>query len=229
MSGMAVAHADFDAKYNMHLEYYTVRNQLVMLAVHRMQNRFSCILRLMKVCAKHLFLYRYESMPILLRAFDDFLKGPEILSEQNAEALNREVMAMSPKTLELSTLPDWDPALKAQYTPSKKNFALVLIKAITLGGHIFPSFLMKKELAVAPLPCAKIGDCFMHRHTVQYQIGSESGYVFDKSSPRFFACMCRAAGMAFRILFGYGRVARRYRRAKDTLTSNEFWETYLGL
>ena len=89
--------------------------------------------------------------------------------------------------------------------------------------------LMKKELAVAPLPCAKIGDCFMHRHTVQYQIGSESGYVFDKSSPRFFACMCRAAAMAFRILFSYGRVARSYREKRDELTSEEFWTKHLGL
>ncbi len=229
MSGMAVAHADFDGKYNMHLEYYTVRNQLVMLAVHRMQNRFSCILRLMKVSAKHLFLYRYTAMPILLRAFDDFLKGADYLMDTDAEALNREVMSMSPKTVELSSIPDWDPNMKETYTPSKKNFALMLVKVFTLGGHIIPSVFMKKKVATAPLPSAKVGDCFMHRHTVQYQIGSDTGYVFDKSSPKFFSCLFRAIGMAFRILFGYGRAARSYRKNTARLTSNEFWEQYLGM
>lgn len=229
MSGMAVAHADFDGKYNMHLEYYTVRNQLIMLAIHRMQNRFSCILRLMKVCAKHLFLYRYEATPILLRAFDDFLKGPEFLMRTDAEALNREIMAMSPKAVELSSLPDWDPAMKASYTPSKKNFLLMLIKVFTLGGHIIPRVFMKKKTAVAPLPSAKVGDCFFSRHTVQYQSGSDTGYVFDKSSPRFFSCFFSAAGMALRILFGYGRAAKRYREKRSELTSERFWEEYLGM
>lgn len=229
MNGMAVAHADFDAKYHMHLEYYTVRNQLIMLAIHRMQGRLSCILRLIKVCVKHLFLYRYDAMPILLRAFDDFLKGADFLMQTDAQALNREVMAMSPKAVELSTLPDWDPAQKERYVPSKKRFFPLLIKVITLGGHIIPSFLMKKDTAFAPLPSAKVGDCFFHRHTVQYQIGSDTGYVLDKNSPRFFSCVLRAIGMAFRILFGYGRAAKSYREKRDTLTSEEFWTDYLGM
>lgn len=229
MSGMAVAHADFDGKYNMHLEYYTIRNQLVMLAVHRMQNRLGCVLRLAKVCAKHLFLYRYEAMPILLRAFGDFLKGPDFLMTADAEALNREVMAMAPKSVELASLPDWNSEMKTRYTPSKKNFLMVLIRVITLGGHIFPNLLLKKETAFAPLPSAKVGDCYLHVHTVQYQIGSDTGHVFDKSSPKFFACLFSAIGMTFRILFGYGRAAKRYRMQKDTLTSEKFWTEYLGM
>lgn len=229
MNGMAVAHADFDSKYNMHLEYYTIRNQLIMLAMHRMQNRFSCILRLMKVCAKHLFLYRYAAMPILLRAFRDFLRGADFLMETDAEALNREVMAMAPKAVELSALPDWDPALRENYVPSKKNFALLLVKVITLGGHLFPNFLLKRKLSAAPLPSVKVGDCYLHRHTVQYQIGSDSGYVFDKNSPKFFASIFRAAGMALRIFFTYGRAAKSYREKKSVLTSQEFWENYLGM
>ena len=229
MSGIAVAHADFDGKYNMHLEYYTIRNQLIMLASHRMQGTFGCILRLMKVTAKHIFLYRYSAMPILLRAFEDFLKGADFLMTQDAEKLNRSVMSMTPPAVELSTLPDWNPGLRNEYTPSRQNRLLLGIKSLTLGGHIIPAIFMKKKTAVAPLPSAKPGDCFFYRRTIQYQQASDSGYVFEKSTWKFFGCLASAVKMAFKILFGYRRAAKTYRESFTKMTSHEFWTHYLGL
>jgi len=229
MSGIAVAHADFDGKYNMHLEYYTVRNQLIMLASHRMQGTLGCILRLMKVSAKHLFLYRYSAMPILMRAFDDFLKGADFLMTQNAEALNRSVMSMTPPATELSTLPDWDPAWRNASTPQKKKLLSKAVWLITFGGHLLPNVLLRKKTAAMPLPSARPGVYRFYRRTIQYQQASDSGYVFEKSSWRFFSCLASAVNMAFKLLFGYRRAAKSYRESFERMRSFEFWDHYLGL
>ena len=229
MSGMAVSHADFDGKYSMHLEYYTVRNQLIMLAVHNLQSRFGCILRLMKVSAKHLFLYRYEALPIILRAFDDYLRGAEFIMTENAEALNRAVMAMTPKAISLSEIPEWDESIKETYESKRVPLFDRAKRLVLLGGHLIPNFLTKKKTVFAPLPQAKNSDCYMHRNTVQYQIVGDNGYVFNKHSGRFFACFFKCVGMMFKILFRYGKAARSYRKNKEYLMSYEFWEKHLGL
>ena len=229
MSGMAVAHADFDGKYNMHLEYYTVRNQLIMLAVHKMQGTLGCIFRLMKVSAKHLFLYRYEAMPIILRAFHDFLRGAEFIINENAEELNRSVMAMSPPAISLGLLPEWNGSIKESYVHKKDSAARMLVRIITLGGHIIPRALMKKETVYAPLPGVKDVDCFMHGHTVQYQVLGDGGYVFDKHSGKFFREFGRCIGMMFKIIFRYRKAAESYREYSKYLMSEEFWKRYLGI
>ncbi len=229
MSGLAVAHADFDAKYNIHLEYYSIRNQLIMLASHGMQNAFGCIFRLIKVFLKNLFLYRYVSFPIVLRAFNDFLRGADFLMSVNAEELNREIMAMSPPATELAALPDWDPEFRTSYQPPKQNPLLWIVNFLTLGGHLIPRCFMSKKTVAAPLPSAKIGACFLHRRTIQYQEASDSGYVFEKDSIQFFACFASALKMSFKILFSYHRAKKSYQKNFSKMTSLEFWERYLQL
>ncbi len=229
MNGMAVSHADFDGKYNMHLEYYTVRNQLITLAVHKKQSALGCILRLMKVSAKHLFLYRYDIMPIILRAFNDFLSGPEFLRTVDAEKLNGEIMAMAPKAIDLTDIDGRMGDYKSLYERKTDNAIKAAGRVLLLGGHIIPNVFLKRRVAYMPLPTAKDKDAFLHRTTVQYQILGDQGYVFKKSSPRFFKAFFKCIGMAVKILFGYGKAARRYREEKDVLTSTAFWEKYLDI
>lgn len=228
MSGIAVAHADFNYKYNLYLEYYTVRNQLITLASHNMQNRFGCLLRLIKVSAKHLFMYRYVTSEIILRAFDDFLKGPEFLMNTDAEELNRSVMAMAPKPIRLSDTYDIE-KVKSEYKPKKKSPILIALGILTLGTHLLPSFLLPKKESFAPLPTAKVYDCFMRKNTVQYQVEGDYGYVFKKNSFRFFSCFFSSFVMGLKLLFRYGKVKKAYRESFSTLTSEEFWAKYLGL
>lgn len=229
MSGLAVAHADFDAKYNMHLEYYTVRNQLIMLAAHGMQGTCGCISRLIKTAAKNLWFYRYAAMPIILRAFTDFLRGAEFLMSVNAEELNRKVIAMSPPAVALDSLPEWTPEMRTSYAPPKKDRLRFAVDVLTLGGHLIPRAWMRKKTLAIPLPSAKPGECFLYRRTVQYQMGSDFGYVLEKNSFKFFACLGAAVKMSVKILFTYRRAAKSYKDNFSKMTSLAFWERYLKL
>ncbi len=229
MSGMAVSHADFDGKYNMHLEYYSVRNQLITLAVHKKMSTVGCIFRLIKVSLKHLLLYRYDAMPIILRAFRDFLSGPEFIKSVDAEKLNFELMQMTPKSVDLSSIEGWKEEYKTLRTEKSSNKIKAAGRFLLLGGHLIPNLFLNKEAAYMPLPSAKNKDAFLRRTTVQYQILGNQGYVFKKSSPRFFASLFRSFKMAMKILFKYRGASRRYREEKDNLTSLDFWEKYLNM
>ena len=69
----------------------------------------------------------------------------------------------------------------------------------------------------------------MHRRTIQYQMEGDSGFVFEKSSPRFFSCIWKGVKMSFRILFTYRRASKSYYTAREKLMSEEFWTDYLKI
>ena len=228
MSGISVIHEDFNVKYSVHLDYYKLRNQLITLSTHNMQNRFGVILRLMKTGANNLFLYRYDAMPLFFKAFDDFMKGPDFLLNTDEEALNGEIMKMSPTAKPLSEIDGWDDSMRSE---SKKNPSLLkkLLTAITLGGHIIPSFMLKRKIAAFPPLDANMSSAFMHKRTIQYQLGSDYGFDFRRSFKRFFGNFFKCIGMAFRVLFKYGRIKKKYLEKKDYLSSFEFWKSHLEI
>ena len=227
MNGVAVAHEDFDRKYSMHLEYYTVRNQLIMLACHNMQSTLGCILRLMKVSAKHLFLYRYSEMDVILRAFEDYLKGAELLLKGDEELLNKEIMSIAPKGVELETIPEWNEEMRNSYTHKKRSIISKLMQVITFGGHLVPSFMLKKEVSAFPLPDAKVGSAYLRKSTIQYQLGSSTGYRFDRSAKSFFKYFFKCIKMSIKILVKYPKAKKSYKEGFKALTSLEFWEKRL--
>ena len=197
--------------------------------MHGMLGTLGCIFRLMKASAKHLFLYRYDAVPIIERAFTDFLSGPEFLISTNAEELNRSVMAMSPSAVELNTVAGWSENIRSDYKIKKDSHIRAAVRVMLLGGHIIPNILLKKKTAFIPLAKAKDKDTFLSKITVQYQISTDQGYVFKKNSFRFFASVFKCAKIAFMILFKYRKVSKKYQNSKELLTSYEFWTKYLGL
>lgn len=229
MNGIAITHEDFNTKFSVHLDYYKLRNQLITTATHNMKNRLGIIFRLMKTSANSLFLYRYDAMPLIFRAFDDFLRGPDFLLSTNEEELNSEIMKMSPRAVPLSEIDGWDEGLKEQKKSKKTGFFKGLFMVLTLGGHLVPRFMLKNKISAFPPLDAKPVWAFMHKRTIQYQLGSDYGFDFGRSCKRFFGGFFKCIGMAFKILFKYGKVKRAYVKKKDYLSSFEFWEKHLEI
>lgn len=228
-NGLCVIHEDFDAKYSPHLEYYTIRNQLITLATQGKKGALNGILRLAKVSAKHLFLYRYDLMPLIFKAFEDFLQGASLLLNTDEEKLNREIMSLAPKAKPLSELDGWENELRAPYEPKRRCFFSKLFQALTLGAHLIPSFMLKKEISAFPLSNAKVGSAYLRKKTIQYQLGSDFGYAYNRSVKSFFKWFFKCFSLSFKLLFKYGRAKRSFKNSKALLTSYTFWKKHLEL
>jgi hypothetical protein len=229
MNGVCVAHEDFDKKYSMHLDYYSLRNQLIMLACHKKQTRIGAIWRLAKISARETFLYRYDAMDFVYKAYNDFLKGADFLIYTNEEELNREVMQMSPRAVDLCSVPEWDDKMRKEFSHKRRSMLSKTMQVLTLGGHIIPRFMLKKGVSSFPLADAKVGSSYLRKTTIQYQLGSDMGYVYKRSVKSFAKCFFKSLGMAFKILFCYGRAKRSYLKNKEYLTSLEFWQKHLEI
>ena len=229
MNGVCVAHEDFDKKYSMALDYYALRNQLITLACHKRQTRVGAISRLWKCTVRQTFLYRYDALRLQYDAFNDFLQGADFLINTNAEDLNKHIMSTAPRAVDLGSLAEWTPNMRDNSTPKKVGLFSMLIHMLTLGGHLIPSCFLKKKPHAFPLPDANPFSCYLKKTTIQYQLGSDQGYLYKRSVKRFFKCFFKSIGMSFKILFTYGKAKKSFLKNKEFLTSYKFWKKHLEI
>lgn len=226
MNGIAVSHEDFDRKYSSHLEYYNIRNQLVMNAVNLKHSFGLAMRRLVVSTVKHLFLYRYDDMPIVFRAFEDFLSGPEFFVAAQDDRVNSEIMAMRTKMQPLSEINGWDSDNCVKVDELRCHR---LLSAVTLGGHIIPTVFMKKQIICAPIAQINIGKCVGYKSTIQFQLGSPEGIRLDRDVRKFFIWFFKTIGLAFKLCFCYSMTKKRYVSKKHEITSIEFWRKKLSM
>ena len=84
MNGVAVWHQDFAKKISPALEYYK-RNEAVTSAVKLDCSRFKVIVHFCYYAFKHLTMKNYNCAELLLKGYDDFLKGPDFFTSADPE------------------------------------------------------------------------------------------------------------------------------------------------
>lgn len=224
-NGIAVRHEAFDKKLSMMLEYYILRNKLVVDAVYG-YSVFTAVRIFLYEAGKNLILYRYDNIPVIFRAVRDFLQGVDFFLRCDEERLNGELIAQSPKLVPLADIPEWSEDLRCdEHQPIKRLSAAVLL---TLGGHLIPSFLLKKEICAVPLSRCGTRECFGRKAVIQYQLGGSSGILTRRSFAKFLKYGFLTVGNALRLLVCFPRARKQYLRRKDEITSMEFWKAHLG-
>ena len=136
-------------------------------------------------------------------------------------------MALAPKSVPLSKIDDWDDSLR-QSQGKKLGTAAKIMQLLTLGGHLIPSFMLKKSVSAFPLTASRYGNAFMHKKTIQYQKSSDFGYEYNRSVKSFFKWSFKSISLSFKILFTYGRAKRSFKNSKELLTSEAFWKKHLN-
>lgn len=174
MNAIGVRHEAFDRKTSFVLYYYNVRNELTVNAVHRKYGTFKALKRFWFEILKQLILYRYDNCNIVFMAVRDFLGGVDFFLKTNEEELNIELSRRVPQLVPLADIPEWNEALHCdEHTRRNKITAAMLL---TLGGHIIPSFALKKELKAYPLSRTGTEDTFLRKAAIQYQLGGDKGF-----------------------------------------------------
>lgn len=228
MNGVAVRHEDFDNKYSMHLEYYNVRNQLVLNAAHNISPTRNALYRLFAVSFKHLVLYRYDMMPFILKAFNDYLKGVDFFLNCDEEEMNSELIKNSPRSLPLSDIPEWNEEMRS-FPRAQNNKVMTPTALLTLAGHLIPSFLLKKEMGAAPLSMASAHDTLFRKAIIQFQFKGDTGIVTKRSIVKFFKYSIEVLAMSLKILIFSHKAKKSFYIRKSEITSMDFWKNHLGI
>ena len=227
MNGIAVCHEAFDAKKNFVLDYYNLRNELTVNALYGKYGSFGAAKRFLYEVAKDLCLYRYDVIPLALKAAKDFLSGADFFLETDEELLNRELIEAAPKMKKLSDIPQWNEEMRCDKHKLDKRVSAIML--LTLGGHIIPSFLLKRQVNAVPLSGTGAKDCFLRKAVIQYQPGSDRGLLTKRSLAKFLKYGVLGCLTALRILLGFNRVKKELPVSKGKITSFDFWRAHLGI
>jgi len=228
LPGAAIWHEPFYTKLNGWQLYYETRNMLVAAAVHFPRHRLSLAVLLLKRLLIYLLTYRYYSAALVLRAIEDYLRGPSVY-----EAHPQEIHASLDRD-------------KAEFPPeefARERVACerrLLRDPRTLPGFVFRiAWAVLRNWAVpsgqASTPVrVEVRDLVWFRVAWLDQLVVETHWdprlpVFRRSRTAFRQLLARGARLLLRVARNGDAVARSWRQAHPRLTGAGFWRRYLGL
>ncbi|MGN1119088.1 MAG: hypothetical protein ACI4Q4_01945, partial [Oscillospiraceae bacterium] len=224
MNGAAVFHESFQKKFSFPLEYNIIRNELVTAAIHG-SSAADAVKLFVRCVGKHILLYRYDNIPLVLRAVRDFFGGVDFFLACDEEKLNDEIRGLAPKLCPLSDIPEWreDMRRRAEYRDGYE------VSAGAVLAQLVPACFLDKEITAQALDSVQPADCAMRRCVIQYQADGSMGIVTRHNAWKFVKYGFLAAVYAARLAFGFGRMRRQYSERCGEITSMDFWRRHLGL
>lgn len=224
-----VIHEDFRSKYTVFLEYFKRRNKLVLLA-----NRAKPISK--KEIFKHYFLHsfknillkKYELATLTIKAFNDFIKGPEhvsqnyknYLSEVNQEIKDEKYQDLSnTKILSEENILDNTP-----YEPV--NFFTKALFFLT-GGYIFWKIPLREQLVDNTKNITNY-DVLRSSFITYFDPKTKYGMRVKSNRSKALKTFFLTLSSLWKILVIH-RVASKYRATYVEYTQQPFWDKFTKL
>jgi len=250
LNGICLWHEPFDAKYSSSMDYYHMRNSLIINTFHRPDiNGFKAAAEMIHQVLSNLVRYRYGNIELIFRAVDDFLKGADYMLKLDAESLHKELMAKSEKFQPVETLSV--PFDESVYRASCARFGMPLdkvlagervvqnarpalssaeqlkrwIRRLTMNGLILPC---KGTNIVSATMNANL-EYFRKRAVLNCDPTGKYGFVSTRSLKKSFSILLRLPFRALRLYRGHRAACQEYSDRRGEFTSIEFWNRYLGL
>ncbi len=233
MNGICIWHQGFDLKYNASMDLYQMaRNLLIMRATCGKLDDVDFLGHYKAQLMESVQKFAYNEVELLIKAFEDYMKGPEFLISCNGEKMLKENAAMNEKLEPLTNYPEIRIREIADIfgdEPEKKWYGFFR-KATRNGNRWTPSFLYRKGC-----PAAVYGWHFCrNKVTARKEYAAVNPFEEKVVIRRLDKVRYRQLMKRYRrFLKDYksrgDEVARAWRESQSRLTSEEFWRSYLGL
>ncbi|MGH3548137.1 MAG: glycosyltransferase [Pseudonocardiaceae bacterium] len=226
LPGAGVWHADFHWKdWDDWPRYFSLRNSLIVKALHGRPNRTDTALFLLKELLRYIVSMRYGLAATLIMAVEDFLAGPEILRDGGVEAAAavRKLRAEYPETdrhpahgvpgIRSTTMP----ITAARPTPSQPR--LVLVKRLLWQ-------ILRKPRATAAVSArdAYWWHVSLFETVVVTELSQEGVRVRRLDRNTMLKLGAQGASVLLRLVREDPLLRRRYRAAMVELTSKQNWQ-----
>jgi galactofuranosylgalactofuranosylrhamnosyl-N-acetylglucosaminyl-diphospho-decaprenol beta-1,5/1,6-galactofuranosyltransferase len=141
---IAVWHEPFYLKFIVWDNYYYIRNHLITYAIHQPLLYIRTIFEFTRQLIYELFLFEYNSIEMQIKAFEDYLKGPDWFKHNDPEKLHANILALS-KSHKTQHIRQNDRPDNRVLQKTKSSIWRKLITLFTLNGHLLPDFLMSND------------------------------------------------------------------------------------
>ena len=232
LPGAALWHADFDWKdHDKWNEYFAVRNALIVSALYGRFDPVQVARVVLSRIMRNLLSIQYGLSASIIKAVEDFLRGPSVLADGGAAAAAevRELRAAYPETV-LHRAADL-PGLQDGHIPIVRGAGTPLLKRPVLAKRLVQLALGRSAHEIGAVPYEDA----VWWHLAQFDTAvvtdaSQEGVRIRRKDRATTLALLRRAGRAIRGLLSDGRRLRaEYRAAAPRLASKENWKRLYGL
>jgi len=228
---IAVWHEPFYAKFPVWDIYYHFRNSLITHAIHSPLGYLDAFKRITEALILALLFFDYNSAQMTLKAFEDYVKGPDFIKNTDPEILHSNISKLAKTHKSQSFKQNYSPPNQL-YSESNARSLNKVLSLLTLNGHLLPDFLTSKD------------DVFiLHGSDSKGQrsraFAKKRVFIFKEEGACLFQSeINKSAGikiltewfkLAARSSVKWSAIGTEWKNASTELTSTTFWQQYLGL
>ncbi|MEY8337940.1 hypothetical protein AALB16_07890 [Lachnospiraceae bacterium 62-35] len=234
MNGICVWHMGFYSKYNVAMDIYQGgRNLWIVESTTGIVSEKDIVRESVKRnYRENLLKHNYNSAELTLRAFEDYMRGPKFIMQNQGEAIVKENGKLNYKFRPLEEFREYKIDVWADpYYDSKRGFVKKWLYRITYNGHRFwPERFLDKTPVTIPFDWGYTPSKMAMKKTyIAVNSRQKTGYVSELDKQRFKELQKRY----YKDIAYYERnkaaIKESYKKARKILTSERFWRKYLEI
>lgn len=233
LNGISVWHDAFENRRASCMEYYDIRNTLLLVSAFCADriSRIRLERRVMRHMTGQFLKYRYRDMDLTVRAVRDFCKGAEFLIRQDPQALHKSILSQGyhPRdmTEKLDRIePEWRNREHQKHEKAglyqKKQFSLHQL--LFLNGWLLPACGKTKAFPAG----VWAGRLFWYKKVLYYDPASGTGFLCRRRYRELFHLVKNAYSIHRLLGRHFQAAVCSYRKHCDEMVSVSFWKKYLG-
>lgn len=228
-NGICVWHLPYHVKYGSWLDYFLVRNYLIVQSIHGenfTKKEFRSFL--FNIIKSKLSRYRYKEAYLVLSAVKDFLKGFErykqLLLTENPEQKLESLISDGYNFFPIEELPvkfDEDTLLETRKRGKE---------TARRGKKLLWGMLSKaKYTAIGQAATISPFECYQAHQVLNLDYTFQKGFITQKSLCSLAAVLLKYMAVSMKISVKFKRCTTEYRERYRELTCLDFWEKYLKI
>lgn len=229
---IGVWHEPFYNKVIVWDSYYYVRNNLITHSVYGTINYINTIFTFTRDLIFSLLIFEYNYAALIVRAFEDYLKGPSVLKSNNPEVLHKEILALTKSYKTQSIKQNYSPPKEVYPTKDRASFGKKLISLLTINGHLLPNFLDSDGEVFMWQTSEHSGlrsRAFRKKRVLIYREDNNCLFQNEFDKAVGIDLLTRWVKAVITISFKGPSAIAQWKAAYSEFTSIKFWQQYLGL
>ena len=232
MNGICVWHMGFVGKFNVGMDHYQVnRNMLINQATTGLIDDVNIMKKAKLDFRKHLLRMDYDSAEISLKALEDFVKGPEFISQDMGEKILISNNKLGHKMIPLKELGNPQVGLGDPYFDPGRTLVERWIFRITYNGHRL-RFLCKLKDEPMSVPFNDVytpGRIAFRKKLIAVNTVTSMGYILERDQQRYVELMGRYKRTIRYYKKNQKKLIKAYQEAKKKFYTETFWKNYLEI
>ncbi|OKL42286.1 hypothetical protein A3843_00940 [Pseudovibrio exalbescens] len=173
--------------------------------------------------------YHYETAEAINIAIEDVLSGGKFWERNLDMADKRRQIGTITKNEKVKLNFSWDPNDTVPH--GVRNYETtfwVLIRLLTLNGHILPKVVYHKKGRRMPLDFrANVRETFLRPYVVTVDVQTQSGYRVDRSVKKYTRNLLKFLSLAMRLLTRGKKIQNEYHEFAKKTSERQFWASIL--